>query len=198
MNNFDRHGLPGGQQIWVGRLPAALRVDTNQFETLWRLHPKEFHEILMAGRLVKTPRWQQAYGVDYHYTGRSNKALPLPPILEPILGWARATIEKSLNGVLLNWYDGSRGHYIGRHRDSVRNMRANAPIVTISFGEERVFRIRPWPVRPGAKPVDLAAPDGCVFVMPWETNRTFTHEVPPSKSKTGRRISVTIRSFNEG
>jgi len=195
---FERHELPGNQIIWIGRLPNALNLKAGQFETLWGMHPEEFHEIRMAGRVVKTPRWQQAYGVDYHYSGRVNKALPLPSMLEPILGWARETVENNLNGILLNWYDGSLGHYIGRHRDSIREMHKNAPIVTISFGEERVFRLRPWPFQPGAKPIDLPARHGDVLVMPWSTNRTFTHEVPGSKCQTGRRISVTIRSFVEG
>jgi hypothetical protein len=37
----------------VGRLPDALQLNASQFETLWRMHPEEFHEIRMAGRLVK-------------------------------------------------------------------------------------------------------------------------------------------------
>ena len=37
-----------------------------QFDALWQMHPQVFHEIKMHGQLVKTPRWQQAYGVDYH------------------------------------------------------------------------------------------------------------------------------------
>src|SRR6266403_1412603 len=135
--NFERHELPGGEIIWVGRLPDALLLNPGQFENLWRIHPEEFLEIRMMGRLVKTPRWQQAFGRDYHYSGQINKALPIPGMLEPILGWARTAIRNNLNGILLNWYDGSRGHYIGRHRDSTRNMSVNAPIVTISFGEER-------------------------------------------------------------
>ena len=195
--NFDRHELPGGQTIWVGRLPDALLLNPSQFENLWRMHPEEFPEIRMMGRLVKTPRWQQAYGVDYHYSGQVNKALPVPAMLEPILSWSRTTIRNNLNGILLNWYDGSRGHYIGRHRDSTHNMSVNGPIVTISFGEERLFRLRPWPVKSGEKPIDLPTHDGSVFVMPWRTNQAFTHEVPASKSETGRRISVTIRSFVE-
>lgn len=195
--NFDRHELPGGEIIWVGRLPDALHLNPGQFENLWRMHPEEFPEIRMMGRLVKTPRWQQAYGVDYHFSGQVNKALPVPAMLEPIRNWARATIQSNLNGILLNWYDGSRGHYIGRHRDSTHNMSVNSPIVTISFGDERLFRLRPWPVRTGVEPIDLPARDGSVFVMPWRTNKTFTHEVPASTRQNGRRISVTIRSFVE-
>src|ERR1043166_9712122 len=56
------------------------------------------------------------------------------------------------------------------------------PIITISLGEERTFRLRSWPAKPGAKFIDSPAKNGTVFVMPWETNRVFTHEVPAQRS----------------
>ena len=191
---FECHDLGGGR-LWVGRLSDALIPVAAEFDALWQLHPADFHEIKMHGRLVKTPRWQQAYGMDYHYTGRVNRALPIPPRIGPFLSWTQENVDEGLNGLLLNWYDGQRGHYIGRHRDSIQNMIPGAPIVTISLGEERTFRLRPWPAHPGATPIDFPACNGTVFVMPWETNRAFTHEVPPSTRRTGRRISVTLRGF---
>jgi alkylated DNA repair dioxygenase AlkB len=136
--------------------------------------------------------------MDYHYTGRTNRALPVPPILERLLAWATEAIDPRLNGVLVNWYDGSLGHYIGRHRDSRVNLVPGAPIVTISFGEERIFRLRPWPNTRGKQSVDFQARDGKVFVMPFETNLAWTHEVPASSKWKGRRISVTLRAFAVG
>lgn len=141
---FEVTHLDEHREFHCGRLPDALVPDEAGFESLWAMHPEEYHEITMHGRRVKTPRWQQAYGRDYHYTGRTNTALPLTDKLTPFLRWANETIDPRLNGLLLNWYDGSRGHYIGKHRDSVTNMIEGAPIVTISLGDERIFRLRPW------------------------------------------------------
>jgi hypothetical protein len=62
--NFERQELPGGESIWVGRLPDALLLNPAQFENLWGMHHEEFLETRMMGRLVKTPRWQQAFGMD--------------------------------------------------------------------------------------------------------------------------------------
>ena len=56
----------------------------------------------------------------------------------------QAEIEPRLNGLLLNWYDGGVGHYIGKHRDSDVNRVEGTAIVTLSFGEARVFRVRRW------------------------------------------------------
>ena len=97
-----------------------------------------------------------------------------------------------MNGVLFNWYDGSLDHYIGAHRDSTTNMHEGAPIVTVSLGQVRVFRLRPWK---GKGFRDFDALDGMVFVMPYSTNKAWTHDVPKAKRFQDRRISITFRAF---
>ena len=77
-------------------------------------------------------------------------------------------MEPRLNGILINWYDGSKGHYIGPHRDSPEGLIEAAPIVTISFGEERIFRFRP---HGGNGKIDLQLGQGTVIVIPYNTNR---------------------------
>ncbi len=175
----------------VGRLPAALVWTPEQVATAWNLHPEEKPTIFLHGRQVMVPRWQQAYGTDYHFSGQTSLAEVIPAILQPLLAWAIEAIHPQLNGVLLNWYDGS-GHYIGPHRDSVRNMIEGVPIVTISFGETRTFRLTI-----GRDKRDFVADHGTVFVLPQETNRVWKHGVPKSVRYVGRRISVTIRGFTQ-
>jgi alkylated DNA repair dioxygenase AlkB len=188
--DFKHHKLDEVCGIWEGRLPDTLLP--GRLDELWNLHPDEFHEIMMHGRLVKTPRWQQAFGKDYHYTGKVNKALPIPPKLQGFAKWSRDAVDARLNGMLLNWYDGSMGHYIGAHRDSTKEMVARTPIVTISLGETRTFRLRPWRAKGY---LDFEARHGTVFVMPYETNLAWTHEVPKQTKCQGRRISITMRAF---
>lgn len=192
---FAAYPLGESHTLWAGKLPDGLRFDAAAFESLWRMHPTEYHEIKIGGRLQKTPRWQQAFGKDYQYTGRVNRALPVPPMLGPLLVWATVIIDERLNGLLINWYDGELGHYIGMHRDSTKNLIKGAPIVTMSFGEKRVFRIRQYG---GAGHIDFLARHGDVFIMPYETNLVWTHQVPHTKGSIGRRISVTLRAFLAG
>ncbi len=193
---FERHELDLNCNFWVGQLPPSLVPNVLRFDALWQMHPPDFHEVKIHGRVVKTPRWQQAYGVNYAYTGSVNNALQVPSILAPYLIWARENVFPELNSLLLNWYDGKLGHYIGPHRDSVQGMYPGAPILTMSFGEERTFRIRRWnSERPGEKPTDFIAREGAVFVMSWQSNRAFTHEVIRSKRQTGRRISISLRAL---
>src|SRR4051794_7008031 len=91
---FGAHDLGDGHLFQSGRLPDGLRWDVTAFELAWVAHPTEKHEILMHGNLVQTPRWQQAYGADYHYTGRVNRGLPVPPFVEPLMTWVRERIDR--------------------------------------------------------------------------------------------------------
>lgn len=189
---FVAHDLGDGHAFHVGRLPAELLPDADGFAALWDAHPPDYHRIVIHGREVETPRWQQAYGADYHYTGQVNKALPVPTSLAPLLAWARQSVHPRLDGLLLNWYDGRLNHYIGAHRDSTTDMVEGAPIVTVSLGERRTFRLRPYK---GEGYRDFDAADGVAFVLPYATNQAWTHEVPKSAKLRGRRISVTMRAF---
>ena len=189
---FTRHVLDDGKLFWAGQLPQSLMLDSIGLTKLWDMHPEDYHIIVMHGRRIPTPRWQQAYGRDYAYTGRVNEALRTPPILSPYLTWAREQIDDRLNGLLLNWYDGKLQHYIGKHRDSVQNMIKGAPIITISLGETRMFRLRPWKEKGFS---DFVAESGTVFLTPYDTNLAWTHEITKSTKNTGRRISITLRAF---
>lgn len=179
----------------MGRLPEALIPDERRFDALWAIHPEEYHTIHIHGRLVQTPRWQQAYGEDYRYTGVTNEARPLTEEMSPFLLWAQQHVDERLNGLLFNWYDGELGHYIGAHRDSEIGRVEGSCIVTVSLGATRIFRMRPWK---GEGMTDIELPHGAVLVIPWQTNRAYTHEVPRSKRSVGRRISITARAFSPG
>src|SRR5687768_10075292 len=88
----QRHELGNGVEFLSGRLPEPLLWANALFEHIWSLHPQEKHWIKIHGRLVQTPRYQQAYGKDYHYTGRVNSALPIPEELKPLHAWVRDAI----------------------------------------------------------------------------------------------------------
>ena len=92
-------------------------------------------------------------------------------------------------------YDGALSHYIGRHRDSTMNLIPDSPILTISFGEARIFRIRPYGRTDRSRKFDFPTTNGSMFVMPYETNLAFTHEVSRSSPQMGLRISITLRAF---
>jgi alkylated DNA repair dioxygenase AlkB len=189
------HRVFGRFVFLIARLPQPLaREAADRFDELWALHPAEFYEMRQpgTGASIPVPRWQQAYGRDYRYSGNVNRALPVPAILEPFLSWAQAAIDARLNGYLLNWYDAGLSHRIGAHRDSTAGLVEGAPIATVSLGAARVFRL--WSAQDKGH-IDFEATHGSVFVLPWETNKAVKHGVPHRASDTGRRISITLRAF---
>jgi alkylated DNA repair dioxygenase AlkB len=196
MTDFVQHLLEDGLSFFVGRLPDSLVWDDDTFEAVWMLHPHDRHQIVMWGRPITVARWQQAYGADYQYSGNTNVALPIPAELRPLLNWAQNAVDVRLNGLLLNWY-GQPGDYIGPHHDSTQGLVPGTPIVTISFGETRM-----WRLERGAgserRVLDLAAAHGSVFLLPYDTNHVWKHSVPKRAAHRGRRISVTLRAFSVG
>ena len=77
----------------------------------------------------------------------------------------------------------------------VEDAAVGSPIVTVSFGASRNFRLTRG--KPPARQVrNFEATAGTVFVMPWDTNKEWKHEVPHRKCDTSRRVSVTFRAFS--
>ena len=199
IRSFTRHDLPGGNRVFTGRLPRSLQPSGERFETIWAMRPVEPQKIRMRHRWIEIPRRQKAYGRDYQFSGQVSKAASIPDQLEAYLEWARSAIDSAFDGLLLNWYDGSLGHYIGPHHDDTRQLVSGSPIATISLGEQRIFRFTRQVKHGGRQSAvdrqDFVADSGSVIVMPWETNRTWKHSVPRFARYQGRRISITFRAF---
>ncbi|PHN02413.1 alpha-ketoglutarate-dependent dioxygenase AlkB [Flavilitoribacter nigricans] len=191
-NEFEKLFLDSDHFIEKYHQVDRFKLDQPDFAALWREHPDDFHEVVIHGKRVPTPRWQQAYGKNYEYTGSRNNALPIHAGHQKYLQWCQENIHPELNSLLINWYDGSSKHYIGRHRDSTKGLVPGTPIVTISHGETRIFRFRPFR---GEGFLDFPVVNGDVLIIPWDTNKHFTHEVPHFTKYTGRRISVTLRAY---
>ncbi|MCI4667568.1 MAG: alpha-ketoglutarate-dependent dioxygenase AlkB [Bacteroidia bacterium] len=196
MTNFILEKLDADHSLYLGHLSADFPVNLGEsFEEYWEMHPEDFHPMKIHGRIVLSPRWQQAYGANYRYTGSVNNALPISEKLRPFLEWSQENIDDRLNGILLNWYDGASKHYIGAHRDDNRDLMNGSPIVTISMGEERILRMRPYKEK-GYR--DFLLDPGSVVIIPEKTNLHWTHEVPHFARYKGRRISITLRAFEGG
>ncbi|WP_375504803.1 alpha-ketoglutarate-dependent dioxygenase AlkB [uncultured Jatrophihabitans sp.] len=187
------HQIANGCEVFTDRLDTGLLWNEETFSARWNSHPEERHVVRMFGRPITVARWQQAYGTDYGYSGTRNVAQPIPVELLPLLGWASYHVDERLNGLLVNWYDGPRDH-ISCHRDDARDLVPAAPIVTISFGETRTFRLEQGR---GSERLtrDIDLRDGDVLILPAATNRAWKHSVPARQAYRGRRISVTLRAF---
>lgn len=188
--DFVAHELAAGFCLYTGCLPEELRPSPEAFEVLWGMHPTTLADVMTGGQVREGSRWHQAYGHDYRFAGYSSLAKPVPTALRGLLAWAQGAVDSRLNGLLVNWYDAAFEHRIGQHKDSPVGRVVDSPIVTISLGAARTFRMfvrRRW--------IEFRKGDGDVVVLPEATNRKFAHAVPHLPGDEGRRISVTIRAF---
>lgn len=185
-------------------------ADENEVDRLWALHPEEHAKIMMYGKLVPVPRWQQTYGTQsYKFSGVENAAIPIPPELQVYMDYANTTCKpyfkhfttKSFNMAFLNWYNDGN-HYIGAHSDDerqiVKNKNGEALIFSISFGATREFVFEPR-----EKDIDyeisLDLSHCSALLMGGLCQKTHKHTVPKIKGKkattVGRRINMTFRMF---
>ena len=172
--------------------PSALRPDAAGFEALWAIHPDDYHVIQMHGRPVKTPRWQQAYGADYHYTGRTNAALPVPPVLEPFRSWAREAVDEPAQRPAPQLV---RRRARPLHRAAPRQHQGHGPPAPPS-SPSRSARggSSASPIPAGSSRRDFPADRGTVFVMPYDTNLAWKHARGAACSMRPEG-SLTFRAF---
>jgi hypothetical protein len=64
------------------------------------------------GHDISTPRWQQAYGLRYFFSGRWHSAKAIPDLLEPLVDWANRLGMGTFNSLFVNWFENGH-HYIG-------------------------------------------------------------------------------------
>ena len=164
------------------------------FDTLWALHPANLGQIKMYDKIIETPRYSQCYGVPYWYSGMLHTPTSnLPVEFEPFKAWAKDI--GTFNQILINWYE-SGEHYISKHTDDEKQIVPNSPILSISLGSTRTFRIRK--IKNKEIILDLPMPDQSYVIMGGEIQKHYTHEVPKTVSKktpVGQRINITFRTL---
>lgn len=129
-------------------LPDALRLPARDFAALWAARPTEYGTVRMRGLPVRTPRYQQAYGSSYYFTGELHVAQPLSthPFLVLVAYWIWVYTGRPFTQALINWYD-LPTHRIGWHSDEEKDLTSSdrdpeAAIYSLSYGAERPFDIR--------------------------------------------------------
>lgn len=142
------------------------------FDDLWNLKPNKRHKVYMIDHFVEVPRYSQSYINSYTYSGNTNIAIELPGILQPILDFAQK-YDKRFNQVLVNWYENGL-HYIGPHSDDTRQLIEKSPIMSISFGQDRKFRIRNKISKQIVE--DISVKNGDVLIMKNDFQKIYSRD----------------------
>jgi len=91
---------------------------------------------------VLIPRYQQAYGQSYTYSGGVSYSIPHTPLVANIQERLNELLNINetpgeFNMCLCNWYEPH--HYIGPHSDDTRQL----IIASLSWGSPRTFVLKP-------------------------------------------------------
>lgn len=183
----------GRCRLLTGMIPQGLVPPR---EILMGCVPERPALVTLYGKTHESPRFTQAYGRSYTYSGQEHHALPVPDWLQVLMDWAAGVAGCAYNSALVNWYmDGN--HYIAPHSDDERPLVPGGSVFTCSFGETRKFRLRPKDH--SSKPVDYDPPHASYLVMLPPTQTHCTHEIVKVSGEKGKalgpRVSVTFRAF---
>ena len=169
-------------------------ISKDDYKSLMDSHPKDKHIIYLYGKNVPIPRFQQAYGKGYKYSGAESKAIPMTPLIFDI----RKEVNKlypniDFNNCLVNWYL-TGDNYICFHSDDEHGFVKDTPVVGVTFceGLPRKLRIKDKISKKTLK--DILTYHNSCYVMEGNFQKEFMHGIPKQK-KSGKRISLTFRSF---
>ena len=140
------------------------------------------------------------YGISsYCYNGVKHHPNPIPTsenYLCLILEHLKTILpDFQYNSVLLTKYnDGS--DCLNFHSDNESEIVPDSDIVTISFGQSRVFKFRSLSVASNYPDQEISVSHGDVMIMSRSSQDFFQHSITPDDSKNPR-ISITFRMLDE-
>lgn len=169
--------------------PDVFNLSEDYFNQLRNTCCWQSEEVKVYGKWHKVRRQSAWYGTaNYRYAGQVKAAQPWLPILLEIKAQVEELTKDSYQGVLLNYYpDGLAG--IGWHTDDERDLVANAPIASVSFGATRRFELR----HQNGEEISIHLTDGSILIMAGELQQYWKHQVPVQRKIQAPRINLTFR-----
>ena len=171
-------------------LPNELHISDEDLQLIWNMCPTEYDTITLFGKTHNVPRFHTTFGIDYRFSGKDHKAIPIPSLFNKYLQYFSSKYNCQYNMILVNWYVNGE-HYIGMHSDDERQIKNDTPIITLSFGDSRTFKIQ----HKNSKEMEkYLLNSNEYFVMGGTFQKEYKHGIPKEKNKT-KRVSLTFRCF---
>ncbi|MFZ4717433.1 MAG: alpha-ketoglutarate-dependent dioxygenase AlkB family protein [Chthoniobacterales bacterium] len=189
MNLLPRDGVAE----YLGKICSPEESPT-LFDDLLATSPWQQDEVVIFGQrriLSRKVAWMGDAGFTYSYSGTSKTASPLTPALLLIKKRVEQQCAHRFNSCLMNLYhNGSEG--MGWHSDDEKTLGENPLIASVSFGAERVFKLKH---RESKEIVSVLLENGSLLVMKGATQHHWIHAMPKTKKITTPRINLTFRTF---
>ena len=156
-------------------------------------------KITIAGNQINLPRLTAWYGEKdktYVYSGIKNVPLEWTAELIMINNKINEIVPPEIyfNSVLLNYYRSGKDS-IGWHSDDERELGIEPCIASVSFGESRVFQLKPKYDKT-APIIEIELKHNSLLIMQGKTQHHWLHQIPKIKDKEiSPRINLTFRNI---
>jgi alkylated DNA repair dioxygenase AlkB len=161
-------------------------------EIRWRQEP-----IILFGKAILQPRltaWIGDADKPYRYSGITMVPQPWTDTLLKIKSRAESVADVRFTNALLNYYRDGKDS-MGWHRDNEKELGKNPEIGSVSFGQEREFRLRH--VDDPKRKVSIALSSGSFLLMRGSTQHYWYHSIPKMSRPAQARINITFRILNK-
>ncbi|KAJ3029112.1 hypothetical protein HDV00_009780 [Rhizophlyctis rosea] len=161
--------------------------------------PRDMLTMTMYGKTSSLPRDKAFYGEvrenglrpHYRYPGDYVPiAEPWTPTVKDIKDYITDQGHGRCNHVVVNRYLNGNDH-ISFHRDKTRDFVDKAPVLTVSFGETRILRLKK---HDGTnQQMDVPLRHGSLFKLGWKTNQDYKHCIVKQTAKGGQNVGTRVR-----
>lgn len=195
-NEFE-HRLP--ERLLVYR-PGFYGMQESMLllEQLMEATPWKQDNVMMYGKLLKTPRLTAWYGDEhstYQFTGNKYQPLAWTPLLQQLRRRVEEEAGMQFNSVLLNYYrNGSDS--VAWHSDNEPELKRSPIIASLSLGQARRFDIRNKADNSQKHSVMLES--GSLLLMKAALQQEWEHRIAKSTRPLGPRINLTFRLVSRG
>lgn len=150
-------------------------------------------DITIFGKTHKQPRLTALYASNnntYSYSNITMKPLKFIPTLELIKTKVETKTKQQFTTCLCNLYrDGQDSN--GWHADNEKELGQNPIIASISFGADRLFKLKHRTDK--SLKHDIILQHGSLLIMQGTTQQHWLHQIPKTKKDIGKRINLTFR-----
>ncbi|MCL7420358.1 MAG: alpha-ketoglutarate-dependent dioxygenase AlkB [Methylobacter sp.] len=190
---FGDNLLPFDGELYLIRQFYAPPESDRLFAMLMTELAWQAEDIFIFGKWVKVPRQMCWYGdadAHYRYSGVDHAPLPWTAELQAIREKVERQCRQRFNSVLANLYRDGRDS-MGCHADNEKELGPDPVIASLSFGDERLFRLHHKKRKKVS--LDIMLGHGDLLLMAGAMQHHWLHALPKTKQLKTPRINLTFR-----
>ncbi len=184
--------LPDSSIIYYPEL-FSLEESNSYFKSLLKTISWQQDDITVFGKTYAQPRLTALYANNKESYSYSNITM-IPHVFTKELLDIKTKVETVVNTnfttCLLNLYRTGQDSN-GWHTDNEKELGTNPIIASVSFGAERLFKLKHRQNKNFKK--DLVLQHGSLLLMQGETQHHWLHQIPKTRKEVGKRINLTFR-----